>query len=104
MSEESNQSIREKLSEEIGAVSWNALSVHAKGGTLITVKENQDLMDVAIAIAQDDTDKVARWLEEGLVYKPDEKEIEALEKEDGTPFKFLLVQPFVIAQRILSEP
>mgnify|MGYP003956495325 CR=1 FL=1 len=103
MSEESSQSIREKLSEEVGAVSWNALSVHAKGGTLIAVRAEQDLMDVAVAIAKDQTDKVSKWLEEGAVYKPDDTEIEELEKEDGTPFKFLLVQPFVVVQRILVD-
>tara|TARA_Y100001956_G_C3949319_1_gene111958 strand:+ start:31 stop:339 length:309 start_codon:yes stop_codon:yes gene_type:complete len=101
MSESEAQSVQEKLSEEIGTVPWNALEVHAKGGTLVLVAPDLDLIEVGVAIAEDQTENVQSWLKTGLIRKPDEDEINSLSEVDGTPFSFLIVQPFVIAKAVL---
>ncbi len=102
MAEAEAQTAREKLAEEIGAVPWNTLQIHANGGTLVLVSSRLDLVDVGVALAEDQTGKVRTWLDEGLIYKPEKEEIQELSKEDGTPFSFLIVQPFVVAQAVLS--
>jgi len=102
MSEAKAQSVRDKLVEEIGTVPWHTLQVHATGGTLVLVAPALDLAEVGAAIAEDRTSHVQTWLREGLIHKPDEDEIELLGEAEGTPFSFLIVQPFVIAKPVLS--
>ena len=97
-------SIREKLAQEIGTVDWKPLAVHAQGDKLIVVAADIDLLDAAVAVAEDDASKVTPWIEGGKLTKLTLEEQAALEQEPGTFFQFVVVAPFVLAKRVILAP
>ena len=92
--------IEEKLRSELQETHWDALAIHAERGRLIVVSPDLDLLTAAIAIAEDKKSDVEAFLTSGLLRKAGEPEIAAFEQEDNPRFRFVIVQPFVLACRI----
>ena len=69
-----------------------------------------DLVEVGMALAEDDVSKVQEWLKDGWIYHPSEAQMLALDAcyqvEDlesvakKLQFESLIVQPFVLAKNI----
>ena len=89
--------IREKLEKEGAIVSWEMLQLHAERGALICVSSELDLVDAALAVAQDEAVQVEEWIGSGALYKPTMEQLEAWEAKPQKVFKFVIVQPFVLA-------
>ena len=89
---------------EIQQVSWDALSVHAKGGRVVVIDPEQDLSveDVAKALLDDDAGIVKEWLSNGAVFKPSKEFLEYWDGRRWSVFRFAIVQPFVVA-KLLEE-
>ncbi|MBC7171035.1 MAG: DUF2288 family protein [Polyangiaceae bacterium] len=80
---------------------WDALSTHEKRGALFLVEPGLDPAGVARAIAEDDVDEVKRLLESGNVRRPSREEAELWSAAPADHrFRFYIVQPYVIAQRV----
>lgn len=94
-----NEDLRARIAQEVHRVDWKPLGPHAKRGGLVLVDAALDLLDVAVAVAVDDTELVQRWMGAGQLGKPSEAQIEAWEEEDGEHFAVAIVQPYVLAQR-----
>lgn len=56
-----------KLLAETAKIAWPELERFFARGMLLRVVRDLDLVTVAAAIAQDDTEQVAQWLASGLV-------------------------------------
>ena len=95
--------IEEKLRSEIQETHWDALAIHAERGRLIVVSPKLDLLTAAIAIAEDKKSEVETFLTSGLLRKAGEMEMAAFDQEDNPRFRFVIVQPFVLACRIADE-
>lgn len=94
-----SEDLRARLAQEIHRVGWKPLGPHAKRGGLVLVDPKLDLLEVAVAIAQDDSERVQRWMGAGQLSKPTEAQIEAWQLEGGEQFSVAIVQPYVLARR-----
>lgn len=102
MSEEV-QPVREKLSQEIGTCDWEPLPVHATSDKLIVVDSSIPLLDDAVVVAENDSAQVSSWIESGRLSKLTPAEQSELKDASGTFFQFVIVAPFVLAQRVLLD-
>ena len=93
------EDLRARIAQEMHRVDWKPLGPHAKRGGLVLVDPALDLLDVAVAVAEDDTERVRRWMGAGQLGKPSEAQVEAWQKEAGEHFAVAIVQPYVLAQR-----
>ncbi len=94
--------LEDKLKSEIQETHWDALSLHAERGRLIVVSEKLDLLTAALAVAEDRTTDVETFLTAGLLRKAGEADIVAYNQEDNPKFRFVIVQPFVLASRLVE--
>ena len=87
-----------RLTSEIGPVFWSDLQAHAARNGLILVAAALDLAEVACAVANDESAKIERWLESGLLFRPTAAQIQTWDAALDTPFRSVVVQPFALAQ------
>lgn len=88
--------LHDKLRAELATVTWRDLAPHHKRGGLVLVDPGLDLVEVAVAVANDDAPAVSAWIGSGqLAHATDEQA--ALWTDSGQAFTFLIVQPYVLA-------
>jgi hypothetical protein len=90
------QDIKAQLAEELANTDWNSLIPHAKRNALIVVHESLDLVDVGVAIANDNVQLVQNWIDEQLIHKPSWDELGTWNTHPDREFSTLIVQPFVL--------
>ncbi len=95
--------LEEKLRSELQETHWDALAIHAERGRLIVVSPKLDLLTAALAIAEDKKSDVETFLSAGLLHKAGEAEIAAFDQEENPRFRFVIVQPFVLACPIVED-
>ena len=95
--------LEEKLRSELQETHWDALAIHAERGRLIVVSPKLDLLTAALAIAEDRKSDVETFLSAGLLQKAGEAEIAAFAEDDNPRFRFVIVQPFVLASPVVSD-
>jgi hypothetical protein len=98
------EEIRAHLTNEVHRVDWKPLAAHAKRGGLILVDTALDLVEVAVAVATDDSANVARWMNAQQLTKPTEDQIGSWEGDSEDRFTIVIVQPYVLAQRDTGPP
>ena len=93
--------LKDKLKNEVDQADWDLLKVHHENGAVFCVHGPLGLLDVAVAVAQDKTQFVKIWLDNGELKRPTEDEVAQFEKE---PFKkicdFIIIQPYVLIKYI----
>jgi hypothetical protein len=93
--------LRAKLAGEVLKARWSDLAPHHARGALVLADGAVDLLDVAVAIATDDSAAVGGWMGAGQLVKASEPMAAAW--AEGSPwFQVVIVQPFVVAQ-VLAE-
>ena len=100
MSSPDTPDLKEKITNEVGTGDWSLLASHAGRDALILIGAELHLVDVAVAIANDDADVVRGWLDSGLVFKPAQSHLERFGALPKTYFQFVVVSPFVVAKEI----
>ena len=75
---------------------FDVLEPHMRRRSVFVVRLLQ-LEDVGLAIADDDSEKVAEWMEDGSLARPTIDEVIRWDGS-GTKFTILVVQPFVLIQ------
>ena len=93
------EELKAHLANEVHRVDWQPLAPHAKRGGLVLVDPSLDLVEVAVAVVEDDTSKVRRWMHSQQLLKPTPKQIESWQDETEERFTIVIVQPYVLAQR-----
>ncbi len=93
---------RAEFERQLGHATWRELRPHAARDGLVFLKQTVELVEAAIALAEDDAVWVQNRLTTGELWKPTAAELEHLEKNHESPFHFLIVQPFVLAQAIVD--
>lgn len=94
------ENLKEKLKTEIEKATWPLLEEHNKREALLIADLELNLVDVAAAIAQDDVQNVKEWLSTEKLVRPTEEMIQSWEENPELGFKFLIIQPYVVAQEI----
>ena len=94
-----SQDLRAHLARQVLRVDWRPLRPHAERGALILVDSSLDLVDVALAVAQDDAPRVRKWMEARQLQNPTVEQVEAWADEREEKFTALIVQPYVLVVR-----
>lgn len=92
------QDIKTALADSLEQAKWEWLEPHAKRDALIIVSPNLDLVEVGVAIAQDQTQLVQQWIESGQLQKPSSNQLSLWHNQPSKSFKALIVQPYVLVQ------
>jgi len=96
--------MRQELAAAVGAVFFDDLRAHITRGAVIIVAESLDIVDVGVAVAQDDKTLVNRWIEDKLLRKPELVEIERWSRIKDDRWDSLVVAPFVLVEeRVAPE-
>jgi hypothetical protein len=66
---EATENLRAKLLGETARLAWSELQRHHARGVVVKVGGGLDLVDVAVAMAQDDGAAVGRWMQSGQLGK-----------------------------------
>ncbi len=88
--------IKTKLIEEIADVDWCELIPHAQRDAIIIVNKDLDLIEVGLAIANDDALLVQNWISEQLIRKPLVEELGDWNSQPHKQFTTVIIQPFVL--------
>ncbi|NEQ69979.1 MAG: DUF2288 family protein [Symploca sp. SIO2D2] len=94
------QDLRAQLAEALDEATWEWLIPHAKRDAVVVVTQQLDLLDVGVAIANDDTLSVEHWISEQLVHKPFSEELTIWNTDTAKRFQALIVQPYVLVQEM----
>lgn len=91
--------LRAKLNAETGRLAWTELQRHFARGVVIRVAAELDLVDVAVAVTQDDRTRVAGWLACGAMARA-ESDDARIWHERGSTFWAVVAAPWVLVQEI----
>lgn len=94
------EDLRSKLATELLPATWPSLDAHFRRDALFLVDGRVSLLEAAVGIAEDRKDLVASWVEQGVIRRPTLDEASSFAKLEGAPFLSVVVQPFVLAQRL----
>ncbi len=90
----------ESFKRDLAEVNWRELKIHLKRDAIIVVSVELDLIDVGVAVADDDKTLVETWVTSNQLNKPTEKQLESWEQKPEQRFQMLIVQPFILIQDI----
>jgi hypothetical protein len=90
--------IQAQLTEEIAEIDWQSLIPHAQRDALILVSPSLNLIDVGIAMANDNVAIVQNWISQELIRKPFQEELSSWNILPDKEFTSLIIQPFVLIQ------
>lgn len=103
MNQEDRQTLRARLQSEIGNCLSSDLRAHVKRGVVIVVSEELSLLEVAVAVAEDNTALVKGWIASERLKNPSSEQIEAWENSPDLPFISVIVRPYVLVQESSRE-
>jgi hypothetical protein len=95
--------LQAELSEAVDEAEWQWLAPHARRDSVIVVMPGLGVVDVGVAIANDDTATVQHWISEGLIAKPSSAQLSAWNQDETCRFSALIVQPYVLIQELTSS-
>jgi hypothetical protein len=90
--------LKAELAKSIDEAEWNWLMPHAKRDSVIVVNPELDLVDVGVAIANDNVSFVQRCIAENLIAKPTSDQLADWNNNQSKRFIALIVQPYVLVQ------
>jgi hypothetical protein len=89
-------SIQEQLAQDLADVSWKDIIPHCQRDAVIAVYEGLDMIEVGVAIAQDNIAQVQVWVEEQLLQKPSADQLSLWNQSPEQLFSVLIVAPYVL--------
>lgn len=92
-----NTELKKKLESELVECSWELLIPHYDRDAIILVSDELNIIDVGIAIANDDNKSVENWMSNALLKKPIKEEVKDFKKYN-LEFEFLILAPYVLVQ------
>jgi hypothetical protein len=92
------QDFRAELAESLDEAELDWLKPHIQRDVVVVVNQELDLLDVGVAIANDDVVSVQHWISEQLLHKPFPEQLAAWNSDQTKRFKALIVQPYVLIQ------
>ena len=89
--------LHDKINRETARVRWSELERHFAHGSVVYVSEELDLVEVALRVAHDDKDSIARWMREGRLAKVSDVQALSWQATDAQLWASV-VSPFVLVQ------
>jgi len=92
----------ESFKRDLAEVTWRELKIHLQRDSVIIFSAEIDLIEAAVAVADDDKNRVESWLAAGQLGKPTDQQLKGWEGEADKLFRMLIVQPFILIQEIID--
>jgi hypothetical protein len=89
-------SIQDQLAQDLADVSWKDIIPHCQRDAVIVVYEGLDMIEVGVAIAQDNIAQVQVWVAEQLLQKPSAEQLSLWNQSPEQLFSVLIVAPYVL--------
>jgi len=89
--------LKAKLNLDTSLISWHELQRHFAAGSVISVRTNLDLVEVALCISTDDSEKVGKWLSSGMIGKVSDEEARMWLDSEAELWA-VVVKPWVLVQ------
>ncbi|VAW91639.1 hypothetical protein MNBD_GAMMA22-2791 [hydrothermal vent metagenome] len=96
------QELRKSLETESGELKWQELEPHFARGIVRIISNNLNLIDIAIDIAQNNTDAISKNLSSNGVSEPTDHQATTWQ-QNNTSFLCVVIAPFVLVQELLSN-
>ncbi len=90
------QDLKTRLAQDLADSLWSDLQPHAKRDAIIVVDASLDMVEVGLALAQDNVTSVQHWIDEQLIQKPTPQQLHDWNCQPELQFHTLIVQPFVL--------
>ena len=94
------QDFRAELAQSLDEAELDWLKPHIQRDVVLVVTKELDLLDVGVAIAQDDIVSVQHWISEALIAKPSTQQLSNWNSDRARQFNTLIVQPYVLVQEL----
>lgn len=94
--------LRNTLNLETGQLAWRELQRHFARGAVIVVAHELDLIDVAVAFAQDHQAQTKAWITGGQVAHASDADARRWQQHNSI-FWSLVVAPWVLVQELDAE-
>ncbi len=94
---ESIETLRAKLNTETAKVAWSELQRHHARGVVVCVSAALDLIDVAVAMAEDNGAVIGLWMQAGKVSKATDEQARGWLARDPDLWS-VVVAPWVLVQ------
>jgi len=94
-----NQELVARLNSETAKIGWHELQKHYALGNVLAVAEGGDLIQVAIALHQDNSAQIQQWLDEKVVLEVSDQQALAW-YESNTTVWALVIPPFILVQAV----
>lgn len=97
------QDLRQELANMVGPAQWNWLKPHIARDAVVFVDPQLDIVDVGVALTNDNVQSVQRWIGEQLITKPSKEQLDTWGvRGPENKLQSLIVQPYVLVQEILK--
>lgn len=91
--------LQTRIEGEVLEVEWDALRPHAEREAVVLIGPEVPLVKAAMAVTLDLKDDVAKWMSDGHIAKI--SAADAADWPNDERYRFVIVQPFVLVQRIV---
>ena len=92
-----------KLLGETAAISWQELQPSFARGALLRVAPDADLIEAALAVAEDDRERVAQWMANGQLGRLEVEQAQDWLERDPSLWA-VVVAPWVLVQERAERP
>ncbi len=97
-----SEELRAKLNSETAKLPWAELQRHFASGAVIKVAAANDLVDVAVAMARDDTAVITAGMEAGTIVRASAEDARCWEQDDRLLW-VVVVAPWVLVQEVVEH-
>lgn len=95
--------VEKRFERDLATVCWRELRVHLQRDAIVTVDPDLDIITAATAVAHDETERVAGWIDNQLLGKPTAPQLQQWEGDLDREFKMLIVQPYIFVQDVADH-
>ncbi|MEN9579486.1 MAG: hypothetical protein RJA70_2495 [Pseudomonadota bacterium] len=97
-------SLEAKLVAEIGDCLAGDVHAHSQRGALFVVDSALSLLEVGVAVAEDDVDRVSTWIANKQLQRPSQRQLARWLVCPDAPLRSLIVQPYVLVHELEPSP
>jgi hypothetical protein len=90
------------MASEVDVTSWGDLRSHSVADRMFLVASDLALVDVALAVANDQSAEVQAWVSSGQLVRPSADQVQVFESREGLAFRCVIISPFVLIQELLK--
>jgi hypothetical protein len=95
--------LKTQLTELLDEAELEWLKPHIQKDAVIIVDANLDILDVGVAIANDNTQSVQHWIGEQLLVKPSPAILNRWNANPNQRFQAMIIQPYILVKELVRS-